>query len=257
MTRDPVSWRDADEGLAARIEPFDSFWEAPEDMEGGYRSFGRFYRHNYLDRMPSDRRARILVVSCGPGYFVQMLEDEGYENVVGIDSMEEKVELGRLRGLDCRTARVFRFLGERAEAADPGFDAIFCEQEINHLTKTEILSFLGACRAALRPGGTLIVHSINGANPMTGSESRAGNFDHYNSFTEYSLRQVLVHAGFSDVRVFPLRLYVFWRNPLNYVALAAFGLSAILFRAYFRLVGKDARIMTKKIAASARRPDSA
>jgi len=242
-----------DEELAAKIEPFDSFWEAPSDVEKGYASFGRFYRHNYLARIPQNRAARILVVSCGPGYFVQLLKDEGYENATGIDSSREKIEWGRRRGLDCRVARVFRFLRE----SDDPLDLIFCEQEINHLTKSEILAFLEACRAALRPGGTLIVHSINGANPMTGSESRAGNFDHYNSFTEYSLRQILLHAGFRHVEAFPLHLYVFWTNPLNYVALVVFGVSSLLFRAYFRLVGKDATILTKKIAACGQRPDAA
>lgn len=238
-----------DDRLTARIEPFDSFWEAPADIEKGYRSFGRFYRWNYLRRVPPHRDARILVVSCGPGYFVQLLTDEGYRDVTGIDSDPSKIRWARERDLECRVARAFGFLEENR-----GFDLIFCEQEINHLTKAEILAFLEACRAALRPGGTLIVHSINGANPLTGSESRAGNFDHYNSFTEYSLGQVLEHAGFGSVEVFPLKLYVFWRNPLNYVALAAFELSALLFRGYFRLVGKDATILTKKIAASGRRP---
>lgn len=239
-----------DEDLTARIEPFDSFWEAPDDIEKGYGSFARFYRHNYLKRFPGDRASRILVVSCGPGYLVQLLRDEGYAEVVGIDSSPEKVERARRRGLDCRVERAFGFL----ETTEP-LDVIFCEQEINHLTKREILAFLELCRGALRPGGTLIVHSINGANPLTGSESRAGNFDHYNSFTEYSLTQALKYAGFVDAEAFPLNLYVFWKNPFNYVALAVFGASALLFRLYYRLVGKDASIMTKKIAATGRRPE--
>ena len=131
---------------------------------------------------------------------------------------------------------------------------IFCEQEINHLTKPEILAFLDLCRERLRPGGQLVVHSINGANPFVGSESRAGNFDHYNSFTEYSLKQVLEHAGFEDVRVLPLNLYVFWKNPANYVALALAKLNDLFFRFQYALVGKSARVYTKKIAAVARAP---
>lgn len=247
VEHDDLAWP-RDEDLTARIEPFDSFWEAPSDIEKGYDSFARFYRRNYLTRIPQNRDARILVVSCGPGYFVQLLKDEGYRSVVGIDSTPRWIEWTQKRGLDCRAARVFEFLRESGP-----YDVIFCEQEINHLTKSEILAFLGASQASLRPGGMLVVHSINGANPMTGSESRSGNFDHYNSFTEYSLEQVLKHAGFENVEAFPLHLYVFWTNPLNYVALLVFELSALLFRIYFRLVGKDATILTKKLAASGRR----
>lgn len=239
-----------DDELTARFEPFDSFWEAPEDIEKGYDSFAKFYAHNYLPHVPEDRDARILVVSCGPGYFVDLLAREGYRDVVGIDSFPEKIAWAEERGLNCRVDRVFSFL----ERSDEPFDVIIAEQEINHLTKSEVLAFLGAARESLRPGGTLIVHSINGTSPLTGAESRAGNFDHYNSFTEYSLRQVLEHSGFEEIELFPLNLYVFWLNPLNYVALLIDRSLSLLFRFLFRLVGKDATIFTKKFAAACRRP---
>lgn len=237
-----------DDDLTARIEPFDSFWEAPPDIEKGYRTFGEFYRHNYLEYLPEDRNARILVISCGPGYFVRLMGEEGFRRVTGIDSDPEKVAYAERHGLDCRVARAFDFL----ERAGEPYDVIFAEQEINHLTKPEILEFLDACRRALRPGGSLLLHSINGASPLTGAEARAGNFDHYNSFTEYSLKQVLEHRGFGGVRVFPLNLYVFYKNPLNYVALGVWTLLSLAFRAGFLLVGKDARIFTKKIGAVGR-----
>lgn len=247
--RDPLSDvpRYRSEELTARIEPFDSFWEAPSDIEKGYRTFGRFYSHNYLARIPDNRDARILVISCGPGYFVNLLENEGYRNVVGIDSSPEKVKFAQERGLSCRVARAFEYLAENEEP----FDLIFAEQEINHLTKTEILAFFRRCRKNLSSGGRLIVHSINGSNPLVGAESRAGNFDHYNSFTEYSLPQTLEHAGFRRADPFPLNLYVFWTNPANYVALTVSKALDLFFLCYYVLVGKSARIYTKKIAAIA------
>lgn len=248
--RSPTTGSPRDEELTARMEPFDSFWEEPDDIEAGYTSFGKFYAHNYLPHVPEERDARILVVSCGPGYFVNLLTERGYENVVGIDSFPWKVEYARERGLDCEVARVFSYL----EQSDEPFDLIVAEQEINHLTKEEILRFLEVSRENLRPGGRLIVHSINGTSPVTGSESRAGNFDHYCSFTEYSLRQVLEYSGFEDVELFPLNLYVFWLNPLNYIALLYDRLSTWWLRLRFRLVGKDATIFTKKFGATCTKP---
>lgn len=245
--------RITDEELTARMEPFDSFWEAPEDIDKGYDRFGAFYRHNYLKRIPEDRETRILVVSCGPGYLVKLLTERGYRNVVGIDSFPDKVEHARRWDLPCRVERAFGFL----EGSSEPWDVIFGEQEINHLTKEEILAFLDLCHRKLAPGGTLIVHSINGASPMTGSESRSGNFDHYNAFTEYSLRQVLEHAGFREVEVFPLNLYVFFKNPANYVAWFLHGLNSLFYRLNFILVGKDAKIFTKKIGAVGRKPAGA
>ncbi len=72
--------------LTARIEPFDSYWQAPEDVEAGYRRFSAYYRHNYLLHLPEQKDAAILVISCGPGYLVDLLKSEGYEHVIGIDS---------------------------------------------------------------------------------------------------------------------------------------------------------------------------
>lgn len=242
----PVS----DDELTARMEPFDSFWEAPDDIEAGYDRFAKFYAHNYLPHLPADRDAKILVVSCGPGYFVNLLASRGYRNVVGIDSFPEKVEWARQRGLDCRVARVFAFLRE----SEASWDAIVAEQELNHLTKSETIAFLDEARENLAPGGVLVLHGINGASPLTGSESRAGNFDHYYSLTEYSFRQALEHTGFTDIRVFPLNLYVFWTNPLNYVAWLIDRVNSMFFAFQFKLVGKSARIFTKKIGAAGRRP---
>jgi len=234
----------SDCSLTARIEPFDSFWQAPEDIEKGYRTFGVFYEHNYLPHLPSDRSVRILVISCGPGYLLNLLRAKGFQNVIGIDSAPEKVEYAIRRGHDARVARVFQFLRQHPAH----FDVIIGEQEINHLTKPEILAFLEACRRCLLDSGMLIIHSINGADPLTGSESRAGNFDHYNSFTEYSLKQVLEYSGFRNVVVVPLNLYVFYGNPFNYVAILYDKMKWLLFHLNYRLVGKHTRIYTKKIA---------
>jgi SAM-dependent methyltransferase len=200
--------------------------------------------------VPTDREAPILVISCGPGYFVDMLVRQGFRNVIGIDSDPTKVAHARRRNLDCRAERAFPFLAQRTET----FAAIFCEQELNHLTKPEILVFLRLCSENLKPGGTLIVHVLNGANPITGAEALAQNFDHYNTFTEYTLRQILEHSGFAEVRVVPLNLYVFFRNPFNWVAWGASVLLTFFFRAAFVLYGKSNRIFTKKIAAVCSKP---
>ena len=235
--------------LTARIEPFDTFWEAPEDIEKGFETFGEYYRKNYLRFVPADTNSNILVVSCGPGYFVNLLSKKGYTNVLGIDSDLAKLHYAQTRGLPCKHGNAADFLRRNEDR----YNLIFCEQELNHLTKPEIIEFLSLCRERLTPGGRLIVHVINGANPITGAESLAQNFDHYNTFTEYSLRQVLGHLHYKDVEVIPLNLYVFYRNPLNYLGLAATGLLTLTFRLAFRLYGKKNRLFTKKIAAIATR----
>jgi len=234
-----------DDQLTAKMESFDSFWEAPEDMERGYTSFARFYRVNYLKHLPEDKETKILVISCGAGYFVRLLRQEGYADVLGIDSSPEKVAFAAQHGLNCRVESAFPFFKKNTEQ----YGLIIAEQELNHLTKTEILTFLELCRDNLRESGMLIVHSLNGANPITGSEALAQNFDHYNTMTEYSLRQVLRYSQFRHITIFPLQLYVFYTNPFNYVGLALDWALNWLFRISFLFYGKKNRFFAKKIAA--------
>jgi 2-polyprenyl-3-methyl-5-hydroxy-6-metoxy-1,4-benzoquinol methylase len=231
--------------LTAKMEAFDSFWEAPENVDKGYKSFGIFYRHNYLKYFPEDREANILDISCGPGYMVQLLNSEGYANVLGIDSIEEKIETAIKRNLNCISDKAFELLGERKDT----YDVIFCEQEINHLTKDEILVFLDLCFSSLRANGIIIFHSLNGANPIVGSENLALNFDHYNTFTEQSLAQILSYTKFCNIKVFPLKLYVFYKNPVNYIGIILDALISQLLKLGFIFYGKKNKIFSKKIGA--------
>lgn len=232
--------------LAARLEPFDSYWQAPSNVEAGYRSFAAYYRANYLDRLPGDRNTRILVVSCGPGYLVDVLKHAGYTQVTGIDSDPAKVAWGTRRGLNCVAAEAFPFL----EACREGeYDVIIPEQETNHLTLAETIEFFQLCHRALKPGGRIIAYAMNGANPLVGSENLSHNIDHFYNFTDHSFEQTLKLGGFERIRTFPLRLYVFWKNPLNYVGLVATGLMELAMRAIFILYGKKVRVLSKKIAA--------
>jgi 2-polyprenyl-3-methyl-5-hydroxy-6-metoxy-1,4-benzoquinol methylase len=248
--RDEAAMRTVSPRLAARLEPFDSYWQAPADIESGYKSFNAYYRANYLSRLPANKDAKILVISCGPGYLVDLLIKEGYRQVVGIDSDAGKVEHARRHQLPCEVAEVFPYLSQRQTAE---FDCIVPEQELNHLTLDETIAFLQLCRGALRPGGTVVVYAMNGANPLVGSENLAHNIDHFYNLTEYSIGQVLQIAGFHKIAPFSLKLYVFWKNPLNYVGLIVTGSLELAMKIIFKMYGKKVSIVSKKIGAVAER----
>ena len=122
------------------------------------------------------------------------------------------------------------------------------------MTKDEIVAFLSLCHDNLRIGGKLIIHSLNGANPIVGAENLALNFDHFNIFTEQSLKQLLGYCTFDNIRIFPLKLYVFYGNPLNYAAILVDKLLTLFFRVCFKFYGKSNKIFTKKIAAICEKP---
>jgi len=232
--------------LTARLEPFDSYWQAPPDVEKGFDSFFEYYKQNYIPLMPTDKHANILVISCGPGYLLNVLRADGYTNVLGIDSDEAKIKYGLARGLNCQTAYGFEFL----EANPESFDVIIPEQELNHLTLEETIDFLNLCHKSLKPNGLLITYGMNGANPFVGSENLSHNIDHFYTFTEYSLQQLLEISEFRNIRIHPLKIYVFWKNPLNYVGLIITGTFELCCRVMFKLYGKNVKVLSKKIAAT-------
>jgi SAM-dependent methyltransferase len=179
-----------------------------------------------------------------------MLVQAGYTNVLGIDSDPAKVAHATRHGLPCESAQAFPFLEDKVAT----YDVIVPEQELNHLTIAETIDFLRLCNRALRPGGRIVVYAMNGANPLVGSENVAHNIDHFYNVTEYSLTQLLELGGFAEIRPFGLKLYVFWKNPLNYVGLAVTSGLELIFRVIFKLYGKNVTILAKKIAAVAVRP---
>ena len=246
----PSETKSAYPKLKAKLEPFDSYWQAPADVESGYSKFEAYYRTNYLPQLPADKSCRILVISCGPGYLVNLLAKEGYSNVKGVDSDPAKIEYAKGKGLNCSVSMAFDCL----IAENGTFDVIIPEQELNHLTLDEQIAFLELCRQRLKPDGLLMVYGLNGANPLVGSENLAHNIDHFNLFTDYSLKQVLELSGFTGIKVMPLKLYVFWKNPLNYVGLAVTSILELFFRVCFILYGKDVKVLSKKLAATARVP---
>jgi SAM-dependent methyltransferase len=191
-------------------------------------------------------------VSCGPGYLVNLLQELGYQHVTGIDSDPAKIAHAEKRDLDCHTARCFAYL----KAAAPGsYGQVLLEQELNHLTHPESVAFLKLCHRALRPGGTIYAYGLNGSNPIVGAENLCHNIDHFSTYGEHSLTQLLELGGFEHVKLFPLKLYVFWKNPLNYVGLVVTTVYETYYKFLFRLYGKNASIFTKKIAAVATKPN--
>lgn len=75
--------------------------------------------------------------------------------------------------------------------------------------------------------------------------------------TEYSLTQLLRLGGFTQIKPFACKLYVFWDRPLNYAGWAITTLLELLMRGIYRLYGKRVSILSKRIAATAMRPQTA
>jgi 2-polyprenyl-3-methyl-5-hydroxy-6-metoxy-1,4-benzoquinol methylase len=203
-----------------------------------------------LQRLPPPDRP-ILDLGCGGGEFLDFLVRQGYTAAAGIDHSDEQVERCVTRGL-ARVSRVtdaHEFLRQHPG----GFECVVMNDVLEHIPKNDCLALLEDIRGALRPGGRCLVKVPNAAN-VFGLVARYLDFTHEIAFTETSLRQVLVAAGYSDVEVtglpLPLRL-----RPKRVLYWTANRLYMTLHRAaYVAAVGSDApTILTKLLVASGRR----
>ena len=109
-----------------------------------------------LRGLPLD--AAILDVGCGAGQMLQFLKDNGFSNVSGVDISIEQVGLALQRGLNAAARDAVEHLCE----SPLKFDAIIALDFIEHFEKRELLSLFDTIRAALRPGGRLILQTPNG-----------------------------------------------------------------------------------------------
>lgn len=175
------------------------FSVAREFSEHHYESLMPTFRHYFGPLLPADRAARILDVACGCGEFLYFLQKEGYVNTSGVDVTAQQVavaERAGVRGIVIGDA--LEFLADRRAE----YDLISAHDFIEHLLHDQVLDFLDSVHAALRPGGTMLLSTVN-AESLFGARTRYVDFTHHLSFTPASLEFVLRTAGFTDVVILP------------------------------------------------------
>ncbi len=151
-----------------------------------------YFDANVARHLPPDREAPVLDIGCGAGSFVAYLRERGHSQVYGIDLSGEQVELAHSRGLDMvECAEALPYLSNK-----PGqFTAITAFDLFEHLTRPELFDLLDSIHRALRPGGQLIVQTVNGGSPFHG-RIRYGDLTHETAYTPSSLAQAFRVAGF-------------------------------------------------------------
>ena len=147
--------------------------------------------------LPADRSAVIAEVGCGWGRYLAALADMGYTRCEGVDVSEEQVAYARDRlelvNVSCGDA--VPWLGARREH----FDCILAIDVLEHLDNDALVALMHGARAALRPGGVVIVHAPNALAPL--NPLRYADFTHVRAFTVGSLAQLFRLTGLTP-RVF-------------------------------------------------------
>lgn len=136
---------------------------------------------------------KILDYGCGYGQFLTALKKTGYTNIKGIDICSEAVQVCIKNGLDVELIN-----DDDLKKYRGCFDFITLSHVLEHIPKSEIISFLGIVKTLLNDNGKLIIMVPN-AQSNTGCYWAYEDFTHTTLFTTGSLFYVLKAAGFSQI----------------------------------------------------------
>jgi len=153
------------------------------------------FEQNYRCLFPSRVEDPLLDIGIGRGEMLSCMKNWGYSDYRGVDISPSTVDFCSSLGLPCeRVENTASWLREHRGS----FALVTLLDVLEHVPKGETVPFLAALRGALVPGGTLIVQVPNMQAPHS-QLHRYNDFTHEAGFTENSLRQVLLTAGFTTV----------------------------------------------------------
>ena len=214
------------------------------DLEREGMLASRLYMKNLGPYLPRDPDAKILDLGCGFGLLMDFLSQQGYRNITGVDLCPENTEICREKGLSVVLDDNAGFLEKHHEE----FDCITLNYVLEHYMKDDGLGLLELIHSGLRSGGSAIVLVPNMANPITGARSRYMDITHEVAFTEESLEQILLIAGFSKASIYPVDQYCLPNPLLNLFGKLASAFMFATLRLLYLLNGvRSTRIYTKAL----------
>jgi len=217
-----------------------------------YNKYVVFSKYNYINHFSEKFDAKIIDIGCGLGHMLYALKKLNYTNSIGIDLSGECVDFCKQQGFNVQKASALEFFKDHYEK----FDVIIMNDIIEHLKKETIIPFLTDCYNSLAPNGVILIKTFNATNPLLGLDARYYDFTHEIGFNATSLQQVLLAAGFEieKVNILPSKIYVYYLNPLNYIAWFLNSTINLFFKLYYKLNGRlKSSIFTKNIIAAGRK----
>jgi 2-polyprenyl-3-methyl-5-hydroxy-6-metoxy-1,4-benzoquinol methylase len=145
------------------------------------------------------KESKILDLGCGYGSFLYFLQALKYKNVTGLDISTEELDIcKRIFGsFNFIQKDIFEYLDSTTEK----FNVIYLSHVLEHITKDKIFDFLGGIKKILTDDGLLVIIIPNSGAYFHSGVARYVDITHELGFTDKSLRQVLILAGYKDISI--------------------------------------------------------
>ncbi|HUF48525.1 MAG TPA: methyltransferase domain-containing protein [Vicinamibacterales bacterium] len=139
----------------------------------------------------------VVDLGCGRGEFLELLREGGLA-ARGVDLNHEMAETSRARGFEVAETDALSFL--RAQP-DGSIGGLFAAQVVEHLEPGYLMAMLETAGHKLRPGGLIVLETINAACWLAFFESYIRDLTHVRPLHPETLQYLLRASGFRDVRI--------------------------------------------------------
>ena len=142
-------------------------------------------------------QSNVLDVGCGRGEFLALLKQSGI-TAKGLDLNPEMIEVCKSRGLDATTADARSYL---QGIPDESLGGLIAVQVVEHLEPAYLTQMLGLAFDKVRPGGRIVLETINPACWVAFFESFIRDLTHVKPIHPDTLQYLLQASGFSNVEI--------------------------------------------------------
>ena len=150
----------------------------------------------YINNL-SPTKSRVLEIGPGRGEMLSALNEHGIYSIDIVDNDNAVLEYCKNKYL---VAKSILTKGENpSNKLKHKYDLIVLTQVFEHIPKASYLSWIRGLYKSLKPGGSILVTTPNGANPLSGTE-RYGDLQHENIFTVYSFHELMTFANLKNSR---------------------------------------------------------
>lgn len=141
--------------------------------------------------------APVVDLGCGRGEFLDMLKREGVD-AHGVESNAAQARACRERDLDVVDGDLVEFLRLQAEGSLGG---VFASQVVEHLPPPVLQRMLGESYRALRPGGLMVLETVNPRSVTGLLEVFNRDLTHEKPLHPETLRFLTAAVGFAEARI--------------------------------------------------------